>query len=111
MNDPTPNPVIPVSERLVIQDQNEMDIPTEDLEKENNTHLVLDPVLMDITNQTITQHEVLRNMARQDLQNYTDKMANQMNKGKKSFTNFMLIIALFFQFSVIFITVSNYNNI
>ena len=64
MNDPTPNPV---SERLVIQDQNEMDIPTEDLEKENNTHLVLDPVLMDITNQTITQHEVLRNIARQDL--------------------------------------------
>ena len=87
MNDPTPNPV---SERPVIQDQNEMDISTKDLERENNTHLILDPVLMDITNQTITQHEVLRNMARQDLQNYTDKMANQMNKGKKRIKEFQI---------------------
>ena len=89
MNDPTPNPV---SERPVIQDQNEMDISTKDLERENNTHLILDPVLIDITNQTITQHEVLRNMARQDLQSYTDKMANQMSKGKKELKNIRLVI-------------------
>ena len=60
-----------------------MDSSIKDLEKENNAPLILDPVLIDITNQDITQHEILRSMARQDLQNYTDKMANQMSKGKK----------------------------
>lgn len=60
-----------------------MDSSIKDLEKENNAPLILDPVLIDITNQDITQHKILRSMARQDLQSYTDKMANQMSKGKK----------------------------
>ncbi|CAB4389266.1 unnamed protein product [Rhizophagus irregularis] len=56
-------------ERSVVQDQ----------DSENNTRIVLiDPVLLDITNNT--QHEILRNMARQDLQDYTNKMANQISK-------------------------------
>lgn len=48
---------------------------------------------MDITNNissiipshenTITGHGILREVARRDLQIYTDKMANQMNKGRK----------------------------
>ena len=61
-----------------------MDDLAENLESENITRPIpIDPVLLDITNQNITQHEILRRMARQDLQSYTDKMANQMNKGKK----------------------------
>jgi hypothetical protein len=60
-----------------------LDSSIKDLEKENNAPLILDPVLIDITNQDITQHKILRSMARQDLQSYTDKMANQMSKGKK----------------------------
>ena len=53
----------------------------------------LDPALADITNKipittpsheaTITGHNILREVARRDLQIYTNKMANQMNKGKK----------------------------
>jgi len=57
------------------------------LKQENNISPILDPVLIDITNQQITQHEILRNMARQDLQSYTEKMVNQMNKGKKKLKN------------------------
>ncbi|GES98738.1 KRAB-A domain-containing protein 2-like [Rhizophagus clarus] len=62
------------SKKSVIQNQ----------KSENVAHPIpIDPVLLDTTNQNITQHEILRRMAREDLQNYTDKMANQMNKGKK----------------------------
>ena len=69
-----------------------MNSSIKDLEKENNAPLILDPVLIDITNQDITQHEILRSMARQDLQSYTDKMANQMSKGKKELKNIRLVI-------------------
>ncbi|RGB40611.1 hypothetical protein C1646_663765 [Rhizophagus diaphanus] len=66
-------------ERSVIQDQ----------DSENNTHIVLiDPVLLDIINNT--QHEILRNMARQDLQDYTNKMANQMSKGRKRIKEYQI---------------------
>ncbi|GBC53473.2 SCAN domain-containing protein 3-like [Rhizophagus irregularis DAOM 181602=DAOM 197198] len=66
-------------ERAVVQDQ----------DNENNRHIVLiDPVLLDITNNT--QHEVLRNMARQDLQDYTNKMANQMSKGRKRIKEYQI---------------------
>jgi len=76
----------PVLERQIIQNQNELEILTEDLEKENNTHLIIDPVLLDISN----RHEILRNMARQDLQDYTEKMVNQMNKGKKRIREYQI---------------------
>jgi len=49
-----------------------------DLEKENNAPLILDPVLIDITNQDITQHEILRSMACQDLQSYIDNTGKTM---------------------------------
>ncbi|CAB4383394.1 unnamed protein product [Rhizophagus irregularis] len=66
-------------ERAVVQDQN----------SENNRHIVLiDLVLLDITNNT--QHEILRNMARQDLQDYTNKMANQMSKGRKRIKEYQI---------------------
>ncbi|CAG8595124.1 1259_t:CDS:2 [Rhizophagus irregularis] len=66
-------------ERAVVQDQ----------DSENNRHIVLiDPVLLDITNNT--QHKILRNMARQDLQNYTNKMANQMSKGRKRIKEYQI---------------------
>jgi hypothetical protein len=71
-----------ISERSVIQDQ-----INENSETSNNIHpILIDPILMDITNQDTTnnsQHEILRDMARKDLQIYTDKMVNQMNKGRK----------------------------
>ncbi|RGB33243.1 hypothetical protein C1646_761904 [Rhizophagus diaphanus] len=35
-------------------------------------------------------HEILRNMARQDLQDYTNKMANQMNKGRKRIKEYQI---------------------
>lgn len=38
----------------------------------------------------ITQHEILRESARRDLQIYTDKMVNQMNKGKKRITDYQI---------------------
>jgi hypothetical protein len=44
------------AERRTIQNQNELDHTTESLEQENNTLPILDPVLIDITNQQITQH-------------------------------------------------------
>ncbi|GES75221.1 KRAB-A domain-containing protein 2-like [Rhizophagus clarus] len=50
----------------------------------------IDPVLIDITNTairsetTITGHDILREAARKNLQSYTDKMVNQMNKKKRS---------------------------
>jgi hypothetical protein len=55
------------------------------LENENRS------ILTDITNktsstplqETATNHEILRESARRDLENYTKKMANQMNKGRK----------------------------
>jgi hypothetical protein len=31
----------------------------------------------------VTNHEILRETARRDLEKYTEKMVNQMNKGKK----------------------------
>ncbi|CAB5384077.1 unnamed protein product [Rhizophagus irregularis] len=66
-------------ERAVVQDQ----------DSENNRHIVLiDLVLLDITNNT--QHEILRNMARQDLQDYTNKMANQMSKGRKRIKEYQI---------------------
>jgi len=49
----------------------------------------IDPILVDITNTarvgetTTTGHDILREAARQDLQIYTDKMVNQMNKKNK----------------------------
>lgn len=76
----------PISEESIVQ--NQIDSPSENLgRKNNNSNLIpIDPILMDITNQDTannSQHEILRNMARQDLQIYTEKMVNQMNKGKK----------------------------
>ena len=61
---------------------------TEEQEKE--------PILVDITNvvsftssePTITGHEALREAARRDLENYTDKMVNQMKKGRKRPNNY-----------------------
>jgi hypothetical protein len=50
----------------------------------------IDPILVDVTNTAIrneattTGHDILREAARQDLQIYTDKMVNQMNKKKRS---------------------------
>ena len=69
-----------ISEKSVIYNQNNLDAPTGNLESES---IAIDPILLDITNQNITQHEILQKMARQDLQSYTNKMANQMNKSKK----------------------------
>jgi hypothetical protein len=59
--------------------------------KENevsNQPIPIDPVLVDITNKVslqeeITNHEILREAARRDLENYTEKMVKQMNKGRK----------------------------
>jgi hypothetical protein len=48
------------------------------------------PVLVDITNHISTTHEILRNTARRDLEIYTDKMVNQMNKKKKRRANFQI---------------------
>jgi hypothetical protein len=81
------------AEKQTIQNQNELDSTTErteSLEQENNTSFILDPVLLDITNQQITHHELLRNMARQDLQCYTEKMVNQMNKSKKRIKEYQI---------------------
>lgn len=57
----------------------------------------IDPVLLDITNLNAnsnnseqTPHEILRESARQNLQIYTDKMVNQMNKGKKRTTDYQI---------------------
>src|SRR6266498_4161920 len=77
-------------EKSVVQDQDKLD----GLESKNNTRLTLiDPVLLNITNYDIannTQHEILRNMARQDLQDYTNKMANQMSKGRKKIKEYQI---------------------
>ena len=94
-------PISNLTENSIIQDQNELNSPAENLESENIAHSVpIDPILLDITNQDITnqnitnqditQHEILRKMARQDLQSYTDKMANQMNKGKKRINEYQI---------------------
>ncbi len=53
----------------------------------------IDPILIDITNKVssqegITNHEILRDAARRNLENYTEKMANQMNKGRKRPNNY-----------------------
>ena len=41
-------------------------------------------ILNDITNQiTITNHKVLREAAQRDLEDYTKKMVNQINKERK----------------------------
>ncbi|RIA87741.1 hypothetical protein C1645_827325 [Glomus cerebriforme] len=52
-----------------------------------NNYTPIDPVLIDITNHNITNtdtpHEILRKAACKNLQIYTDKMVNQMNKEKK----------------------------
>ncbi|RIA94581.1 hypothetical protein C1645_817864 [Glomus cerebriforme] len=55
---------------------------------------LIDPVLIDITNKTfsstplqegatVTNHTILREAAQRVLENYTEKMVNQMNKGRK----------------------------
>lgn len=74
----------PISEKSVVQDQDQLDGPILD------NLMPIDPVLLDITNHGITdtRHEILRSMARQDLQDYTNKMANQMNKGRKRIKEF-----------------------
>src|ERR1700722_14549536 len=78
-----------VSEKLVT-----LDGSTDNLKRENNIHSVfIDPVLIDITNQDIsnnTQYEILQEMACQDLQIYTDKMVNQMNKGMKRIKEYQI---------------------
>ena len=56
--------------------------------KVSNQLIPIDPVLVDITNKVslqeeITNHEILREAARRDLENYTEKMVKQMNKGRK----------------------------
>ena len=49
----------------------------------------IDPVLIDITNKTLqegttaTNHEILREAAQRNFEDYIEKMANQMNKGRK----------------------------
>ena len=53
----------------------------------------IDPILIDITNKVssqegITNHEILRDAAWRNLKNYTEKMANQMNKGRKRPNNY-----------------------
>ncbi len=56
------------------------------------------PVLIDITNvississkPTITGHEELREAAWWDLENYTNKMVNQMKKGRKMSNNYKI---------------------
>ncbi|RIA92118.1 hypothetical protein C1645_821098 [Glomus cerebriforme] len=40
-----------ISERQTIQNQNELSSAIEGLERENNASAILDPVLLDITNQ------------------------------------------------------------
>ncbi|CAB4403991.1 unnamed protein product [Rhizophagus irregularis] len=66
-------------ERVVVQDQ----------DSENNRHIVfIDLVLLNITNNT--QHKILRNIARQNLQDYTNKMANQMSKEKKRIKEYQI---------------------
>lgn len=64
---------------------------------ENRNDSNIDPVLLDITNLNVnsnntkqTQHEILRESARRDLQIYTNKMVNQMNKGKKRITEYQI---------------------
>ena len=70
----------------ISKETQELDNISEGL-KRNKNNIPIDPVLMDITNQDITNtdthHEILRKAACKDLQIYTDKMANQMNKGRK----------------------------
>jgi hypothetical protein len=76
-------------EKSVIQDKNN---PNENLGRRNDD-IPIDPILMDITNQDTTNnsgHEILRNVARQDLQIYTEKMVNQMNKGKKRIKEYQI---------------------
>jgi hypothetical protein len=46
------------------------------------------PILIDITNRISSRHEVLREVARQNLKHYTEKMSDQMNKGRKRPNNF-----------------------
>ena len=50
-----------ISEKSVIHNQNNLGAPTGNLESES---IAIDPILLDITNQNITQHEILRKMAR-----------------------------------------------
>jgi len=50
-------------------------------------------ILVDITNKVIlqeevTNHEILRKATWRDLENYTKKMVNQMNKGRKRSNNY-----------------------
>ena len=46
-------------------------------------------ILNDITNQiTITNHKVLREAAQRDLEDYTKKMVNQINKGRKRLNHY-----------------------
>ena len=64
--------------------------------KENRAsglNIPIDPILIDITNKTssqeeVTNHGILREAARRDLENYTKKMVNQMNKGRKRPNNY-----------------------
>jgi len=64
--------------------------------KENRAsglNIPIDPILIDITNNTssqeeVTNHGILREAARRDLENYTKKMVNQMNKGRKRPNNY-----------------------
>ena len=64
--------------------------------KENRAsglNIPIDPILIDITNNTssqeeVTNHRILREAARQDLEIYTKKMINQMNKGRKKPNNY-----------------------
>ena len=59
---------------------------------------LIDPILIDITNETssmplqegatVTNHTILREAAQRDLEIYTKKMVNQMNKGKKRPNNY-----------------------
>jgi len=59
--------------------------------KASDQPIPLDPILIDITDKTlpqegqqeVTNHGILREAARKDLENYTKKMVNQMNKGRK----------------------------
>ncbi|CAG8658772.1 2350_t:CDS:2 [Funneliformis mosseae] len=59
----------------------------------SNQPVPIDPVLVDITNKVSLQeglqnHEILREAARRDLENYTEKMVKQMNKGRKRSNNY-----------------------
>ncbi|CAB4424874.1 unnamed protein product [Rhizophagus irregularis] len=83
----------PASSHMVSQNQDKA-VYFETRENETSEQLIpIDPVLIDITNEAssqerVTNHKILREAAWRDLENYTEKMVNQINKGKKRPNNY-----------------------